>query len=161
MNPNITLLICVVALLFVACQSDKKPDQTQQPNTPMPVQTAAVQHFVCPNNCPGSGGPESGTCPSCGMQYRHNEAFHNQPGAATSNTQLAPSPILTNPQQVTPQQTPQVQTVQTPQTQEPAQNAAGVWHYICSKGCEGGSGTRGMCAKCGAGLDHNQAYHVQ
>ncbi|QQS31285.1 MAG: hypothetical protein IPM47_10345 [Sphingobacteriales bacterium] len=44
-------------------------------------------------------------------------------------------------------------------TQEPAQNAAGVWHYTCSKGCPGGSGTAGNCATCGGPLAHNSAYH--
>lgn len=171
MKPTFSLLIALVVMLLVACQSDKKPAATQLP-TPAPVQpqsqplnapvaTAGVQHYICPNNCSGSGGAAAGTCPVCGTQYTHNAAFHNQTGADANNQQLAPSPILTNPQQTT---TPQQTTVPNPQTQpqpaaEPAQNTAGVWHYICSKGCTGGSGTRGLCAKCGAGMDHNQAYH--
>lgn len=44
-------------------------------------------------------------------------------------------------------------------TPEPAQNAAGVWHYTCSKGCAGGGAAAGPCAKCGTTLVHNQAYH--
>lgn len=163
MNLKNTLFFVLVAVLFAACQSDKKPATTQPlpaPNAAVPAATAAVQHYICPNNCAGSGGPQAGVCPTCGSQYAHNAAFHNQPGNTNvGNQSLQPSPILTNPQPVTPQQTPQVQQVQAPQQQEPAQNAAGVWHYICSAGCEGGSGTRGYCAKCGAGLDHNQAYH--
>ena len=43
----------------------------------------------------------------------------------------------------------------------PAQNTKGVWHYTCAKGCEGGAGTQTACAKCGAQLVHNQAYHEQ
>jgi hypothetical protein len=43
--------------------------------------------------------------------------------------------------------------------QEPAQNAKGVWHYTCSKGCAGGAGTATACAKCGTTLVHNAAYH--
>lgn len=48
-----------------------------------------------------------------------------------------------------------------PQTAEPAQNAKGVWHFTCPKGCEGGSGAQGTCAKCGGQLAHNAAYHQQ
>ncbi|MBK8954152.1 MAG: hypothetical protein IPM34_01160 [Saprospiraceae bacterium] len=48
-----------------------------------------------------------------------------------------------------------------PTTPEPAQNAKGVWHYTCPKGCEGGAGAQGNCAKCGTALAHNAAYHQQ
>lgn len=44
---------------------------------------------------------------------------------------------------------------------EPPQNAAGVWHYTCPKGCEGGGAAATPCAKCGTALAHNQAYHGQ
>lgn len=46
-----------------------------------------------------------------------------------------------------------------PRTLEPAQNAAGVWHYTCIKGCPGGAGTTGNCTNCGNVLAHNPAYH--
>ena len=46
-----------------------------------------------------------------------------------------------------------------PATAEPAQNAAGVWHYTCAKGCAGGAGATGPCATCGNTLAHNKAYH--
>lgn len=46
-----------------------------------------------------------------------------------------------------------------PANQEPPQNAAGVWHYTCPKGCKGGGGAAAPCAKCGATLAHNAAYH--
>jgi hypothetical protein len=42
---------------------------------------------------------------------------------------------------------------------EPPQNAKGVWHYTCSKGCAGGAGTAEPCAKCGTLLAHNTKYH--
>ena len=45
-------------------------------------------------------------------------------------------------------------------TPEPAQNAEGVWHYTCSKGCVGGAGAAGNCATCGGALAHNSAYHA-
>ncbi|MBK8568080.1 MAG: hypothetical protein IPN76_33405 [Saprospiraceae bacterium] len=47
----------------------------------------------------------------------------------------------------------------TPPTPEPAQNAAGVWHYTCPKGCAGGAGSAVACAKCGTTLAHNASYH--
>lgn len=47
----------------------------------------------------------------------------------------------------------------TPPPAEPPQNAAGVWHYTCPKGCEGGSGSAIPCPKCGTTLTHNQVYH--
>ena len=46
-----------------------------------------------------------------------------------------------------------------PPTAEPAQNADGVWHYTCSKGCAGGAGAKGNCFTCGGLLAHNTAYH--
>jgi hypothetical protein len=42
---------------------------------------------------------------------------------------------------------------------EPPQNAKGVWHYTCSKGCAGGGGSAAPCAKCGTVLAHNTKYH--
>ena len=45
-------------------------------------------------------------------------------------------------------------------TTETAQNAAGVWHYICIKGCAGGAGSAVNCGTCGGLLAHNQAYHT-
>ncbi|MBK9013040.1 MAG: hypothetical protein IPM82_02565 [Saprospiraceae bacterium] len=44
-------------------------------------------------------------------------------------------------------------------TPEPAQNATGVWHYTCPKGCAGGGGSATACATCGTTLVHNTAYH--
>ena len=56
--------------------------------------------------------------------------------------------------EVTDMQTPPSAT-----TPEPAQNAEGIWHYTCEKGCAGGAGAAGTCASCGGPLAHNQAYH--
>ncbi|MEP3836830.1 MAG: hypothetical protein ABJM36_04245 [Algibacter sp.] len=47
-----------------------------------------------------------------------------------------------------------------PVSVEPSQNAQGVWHYRCSKGCEGGAGTAVNCNTCGTLLVHNSAYHA-
>ncbi|MBK9271813.1 MAG: hypothetical protein IPM48_09450 [Saprospiraceae bacterium] len=43
--------------------------------------------------------------------------------------------------------------------QNAPQNAKGVWHFTCPKGCAGGAGAAGPCPKCGEALTHNQAYH--
>ncbi|MGJ8684527.1 MAG: hypothetical protein ACSHWW_07885 [Nonlabens sp.] len=42
---------------------------------------------------------------------------------------------------------------------EPAQNAAGIWHYTCASGCAGGAGTPSNCKTCGNVLVHNTTYH--
>lgn len=69
--------------------------------------------------------------------------------APATNTQAAPEATITPAPAAA------------PQTAEPAQNAKGVWHFTCPKGCEGGAGTQGNCAKCGSPLTHNAAYHQQ
>lgn len=93
--------------------------------------SGSVLHYICPNNCEGSGGAMQGTCPVCGTDYIHNQAYHNQ---ATGDP---------------------AQSAQT----TPATNAAGQYHYTCSNGCAGGSGTQGNCSVCGNALVHNAAYH--
>jgi hypothetical protein len=114
-----------------------RANQAQTPPVVPPGQTVAsnVKHYICPNNCAGSGGDVAGTCPVCGTEYLHNQEWHNQ--AVTQTTQPA------NPTGAP----------------EPAQNAAGVWHYICSNGCAGGAGSAIACAQCGNMLVHNTAYH--
>ena len=91
-------------------------------------------HYKCPNNDGGTG-PSAGKCPICGADMAHNQAYHNQ---STPSTNPATPP---------------------PATPEPAQNAAGVWHYICMAGCSGGAGSAGSCSGCGGALTHNSAYH--
>lgn len=156
MKFSTTILLTLVLGLFLACSNnEKKPagttpqpaDNTAPTITPPPnintgaanttAAPAGVQHYICPNNCAGSGGPAAGTCPTCGTAYVHNTAYHNQstPGAANS-------PMIQQPQQTS-----------------PAQNAAGVYHYTCPQGCSGGSGSAGTCPQCGSALAHNQAYH--
>ena len=145
----IYLIIAVVAFLLSSCgDKPQRPAPALNPNQVVqdPVQTtpansgtvaATVHHYICPNNCAGSGGPDGGaSCPVCGSQYIHNQAFHNQtqqPGIQTTTTQ--------------------------PTTAEPAQNAAGVWHYTCPNGHAGGAGSATACAECGATLVHNTLYH--
>ena len=156
MRIAITLVFAFVAILSISCKRDGNTTSTD--NASAPVNTTApaaapnaggVKHYICPNNCTGSGGDVAGNCPVCGTEYTHNDAFHNQ-GSPTAPTIQAPqSPGMQQPT-VTPP---------TPAAAEPAQNAAGVWHWVCGKGCAGGSGSAGNCSKCGGALTHNDAYH--
>lgn len=114
-------------------------------NNPMQVvdeNGEVVFHYVCPNGCEGSGGPGQAPCPVCGASYEHNAKFHQyqQQGGGTQSTN---NPI----------------NIQNQQTQTPGANADGVYHFICPKGCEGGSGSRGICSSCGTELAHNDAFH--
>lgn len=145
------LVFSIISLYVLACKSDNNSSakeqarqsiQSQTTNpTPLPnaapattsTGIAGVQHYICPNNCEGSGGAAQGSCPVCGTAYVHNQAFHSQPAGNTATT--------ANPATST------------------GQNAAGEYHYICSNGCAGGSGSQGNCATCGNPLVHNQAYH--
>jgi len=104
--------------------------------TPTTASGEAVPHYICPN---GHGGNAAkGTCPQCGAELAHNQAYHNQP-STTPTTPITPTQPATNA--------------------ATGQNAAGVWHYICNNGCEGGTGSAGNCPGCGNPLAHNQAYH--
>ncbi len=114
-----------------------------------------LPHYYCPNKCAGSGGDAQGSCPTCGTAYVHNAAFHNQQPSV-------PNPVTTT-NAVTSDGTsitvPPPGGLTTPNTPEPAQNAAGVWHYTCANGCAGGAGGAGSCQVCGGALAHNSAYH--
>lgn len=148
-------------LAFSACNSDqsvrdqatesaKAASPTPPPAAPVAPAAAAnpgnsnLPHYYCSNNCAGSGGDAAGSCPVCGTAYVHNQAFHNTPSTPPTTVPGA-STTITPPA--------------APKTPEPAQNAAGVWHYTCSAGCAGGAGAQGSCSKCGGALAHNQAYH--
>ena len=104
---------------------------------------SSVYHYACPNGC--GGGDAAGTCPTCGTEYTHNQAFHNQAGAETTANPIG-NVTTTTPSPPT-------------QATEPPQNAAGVWHYTCPSGCEGGGGSAVACAGCGTTLVHNTLYH--
>jgi hypothetical protein len=153
MKNSIIPFFLFLGISFLSCDNDsairEKAAQTLPQPSPqtstnqMPVSgaLAGVQHYICPNNCQGSGGAAQGNCPVCGTAYLHNQAFH----ANDAQNQATPPPTPT-PNPATP-------------TEEPAQNAAGVWHYTCAKGCAGGAGTTTACSSCGGMLAHNAAYH--
>lgn len=109
-----------------------------------------VKHYICSNNCANSGGDAAGNCPVCGNAYVHNDAYHNNAAAPTPATTPAGATSETSTTNVN---------FTDPNSTEPAQNAAGVWHYTCSAGCAGGAGAAGSCASCGGALAHNAAYH--
>ena len=144
MNNSRILFFFLISFVFilVSCKDDNSAakdaarNSLEVPETVTPVTPAlqaggSVAHYICANNCEGSGGAAAGTCPVCGTAYVHNQAFHSQPGGANAATPPPPS----------------------------ATNASGVYHYTCSNGCEGGSGAQGNCSNCGNALVHNTAFH--
>lgn len=147
-------LLLSTFLLLTQCANESSAPESAAEMTPEtgiqinPVDVAApgtVFHYICPNNCEGGGGPGQGACPVCGTELVHNDAFHNNPGVPPDDVRM-----LNTPPELTPP---------TPPAGEPAQNAKGVWHYICTKGCPGGAGSATACASCGSTLVHNSAYH--
>ena len=123
-------------------------------NTPEPAQNAAgVWHYTCANGCAGGGGSAT-ACAVCGSTLAHNSAYHNTPAASTPVGATAAGATTTTGGLPAPTIVPPVN-----QAPEPAQNAAGVWHYTCSNGCAGGAGSAIACATCGSTLAHNQGYH--
>lgn len=113
---------------------------------PEPPQNAeGVWHYTCTKGCAGGAGAAT-ACATCGGTLVHNQAYHGPaaPGAA-ANPAAAPG------------QAPGA--AAGAKLAEPAQNAAGVWHYTCASGCAGGGGGAGNCGKCGKPLLHNKDYH--
>lgn len=152
---SLCLFFAIVALS--SCKNSKSDEIRDQAKESLGVQapanqpagspalTSAVKHYTCPNNCAGSGGDAQGNCPVCGSAYVHNQAYHDQQNAASPAVTTTPgAPAAPAAPAAAP---------------APAQNAAGVYHYTCTKGCAGGAGAAGNCATCGAPLAHNQAYH--
>jgi hypothetical protein len=120
------------------------PSTAATPTEP-PQNAEGVWHYTCPKGCAGGNG-SAVPCAKCGTTLVHNALYHGKPNPAAAT----PTP----PGQTLPAgQTPP------PPKAEPAQNAAGVWHYVCSAGCAGGAGSAIACATCGKPLQHNQKYH--
>lgn len=144
---------------------------TTPPTTTEPPQNAqGVWHYTCPSGCAGGAGSAT-PCASCGTTLVHNQAYHANAGGTPTTTATSTGGnavgTITNPvvngigqpaatsTTINPGATAPAATT----TPEPAQNAAGVWHYTCSAGCAGGAGSAVACAGCGATLVHNTAYH--
>tara|TARA_R110000751_G_scaffold32626_2_gene81877 strand:+ start:220 stop:705 length:486 start_codon:yes stop_codon:yes gene_type:complete len=119
----------------------KTPAVTPTSPTKEPAQNASgVWHYTCRIGCPGGAG-SAVKCETCGNILAHNTTYHSNTNS-TSNS--APFATPATPPAATP---------------EPAQNAAGVWHYTCSKGHVGGAGSAVACGTCSTTLTHNTAYH--
>lgn len=120
------------APVLTADQIAQSQSRVETPTIPSGGVVSSVMHYTCPNGHAGSD--TQGTCISCGATLEHNQAYHNQP-AAGADPAAAPT------------------------TPEPPQNSAGVWHYTCPNGHEGGSGSATACSVCGTTLVHNTVYH--
>ena len=154
---NFITISCIgIVFSLLACNSKKVDPVTQTPSAISADTSAqntastaaqpsgnAEQHFFCPKHCEGSGGAEAGKCPVCGSDYVHNDAFHK--GSPAPEPQMKIDPVT---QMAVP-------------THTEAQNANGVYHFICPKGDPGGAGVAGNCPKCGTPLEHNQAFHTK
>lgn len=137
---SLKILLFVVMALSISCK-EKKPEPVIEKNKA----TASVKHYICANKCENSGSDVNGACPVCKNPYLHNDAFHAQ--------DLLKNGPLNVPTNI------QAPAANTPVGPSPAQNAKGIYHYTCPKGCYGGAGTQVKCANCQTDLAHNQAYH--
>lgn len=138
-NPYLLLFIFVISLS--ACKEEKSKVVVDQNNK-------KVIHYICDNKCENSGSDLAGNCPTCKNPYTHNTAFH-------ANDLLKSGPLKVESNATQP--TKQIGTA--PNQPSPTRNTAGVYHYTCNNGCNGGSGSAAKCTSCGETLAHNQTYH--
>jgi len=126
--------------------------------------SAGVWHYTCSSGCEGGAGTAM-PCPKCGTTLVHNTTYHNNGATTTTTPTLSAPPTLGQPASNNPFASPAIApgnapvTAAPPRAPEPPQNAKGVWHYTCPKGCAGGGGSATACSGCGATLAHNTAYH--
>lgn len=149
-----TILLLSSVLFFYGCNDKSKtpkqdtakpvevsdtPKPTNSNTTKEPAQNASgVWHYTCRMGCSGGDG-SAVNCKTCGIVLAHNTAYHGKTNSTTDNSPFAtPNPTT---------------------TPEPAQNAAGVWHYTCTQGHTGGAGSAVACKSCNTTLTHNTAYH--
>jgi hypothetical protein len=139
---NFTLIL-FASLLIYSCNGKKSDPVSTKGSTAETVVIGedATMHFICPNHCKGSGGSQAGTCPVCGTEYVHNDAFHQGKDIPEPAMKIDPVTHMAVP------------------THTEAQNEKGVYHFICPKGDPGGAGVAGNCPKCGTPLEHNPAFH--
>ena len=133
-------ILFFVLVISMSCK-EEKPKTNIEKN----AISQNVKHYVCANNCENSGGDVQGLCPTCKNPYIHNQTFHD-------NELLKSGPLNVPKYDPNPANN-------APSQPSPAQNAVGAYHYTCSNGHPGGSGTESNCVTCGAILTHNQAYH--
>lgn len=164
------LFFMLTSLVFFSCRDggDDQPAQRQSTSTSSPsgfdvaplagqsgdAGASADYHYICVNNCEGSGANEAGPCPVCGEELVHNTSFHaNEQGGAANAPQILGAGGDNSPNVIT---LPE----QTPSNAAPTQGASGEFHYTCSAGCGGGGNAQGACPSCGAELVHNAAFHA-
>ena len=167
---SLFFVLLTLSIVVSSCNS-KKADATQEstmatdsltqdPGAVAAVSAGSQHHFICPKNCEGSGGAEQGNCPVCGTAYVHNQSFHNQsptaPGTQGTPIQIDPNGTVT---QTATNPAAGSQPITDTPANPAAKNAAGEWHFVCSKACGGGAGAQGNCPKCGSPLTHNQDFH--
>lgn len=178
-----TLLIAIMSVIFIACDSKPERPESVQSTSATPASATSADftagnippgtttttatppaggaqnasgeyHYNCPKGCEG-GAAGAGKCASCGGDLVHNQAFHGAPAATPTSTTTT---TATTPQfNVT--GVDGATQIQTPPAAASAQNASGEFHYTCPKGCAGGGAGAGKCAGCGGDLAHNQAFH--
>ncbi len=137
---NKLLLIIFLFLGFAtSCVERGKPVEKKTDKTTLKEGSKKIEHYICKNGHKGSD--QQGICPECNVAYTHNQAFHGL---------SIPTNTLKDPFQSAPNSN---------QTTAPAQNAYGVYHYVCPNGHPGGAGTAANCTGCNAKLVHNQGYH--
>jgi len=157
----LTIVLCSSVLFFYGCNNKSKTpkedtvksvEAVKTPITPEaakatpalkePAQNASgVWHYTCIIGCAGGSG-SAVKCENCGNNLVHNTTYH------ANNATQSSAPFATQSSATPPAKTP-----------EPAQNAAGVWHYTCVKGHAGGAGSAVACGSCGETLAHNKGYH--
>lgn len=112
-------------------------------------------HYVCVNNCEGSGANAAGTCPVCGEELVHNTSFHSgEQGDDNGELQIVGNDDNSFSSKIAP--------LGQESSPSPAPDVTGdaSFHYICSAGCGGGGQAQGSCPSCGAALVHNNAFHA-
>ena len=184
------LSIFIAIVLFISCQSENKQSEQESDlelDTPMdqPIQMdgmdpaaqpptsdvnipagpdGVVHHYICTDKCSGGHSENPGTCPVCGKQLAHNQAWHDaqvqQPQQQQQPNQFGPrTDQPTQPNQPTPPTPPSDQPAE---VNIPAGPDGIVHHYICTSRCAGGvSEGPGVCSVCGKQLAHNKAWHNQ
>ncbi|HLP95981.1 MAG TPA: hypothetical protein VK168_18190 [Saprospiraceae bacterium] len=154
------LLLMLIGAFLPACQNNAEPEgsklategamganpaaqQAPAASTPTnepPQNAAGVWHFTCPKGCAGGAG-SAVPCGQCGTTLVHNQIYHGE--AQPMSSPAAPGDNAAAPAK----------------KDEPPQNAKGVWHFTCPKGCSGGAGAAAPCPQCGTVMTHNAVYH--
>lgn len=173
---RIILIIALSAMTFLSCrdgdasQSTRPVSTTTNDNSNTTIQrnqnvSASAQegdgatsefHYICVNNCEGSGANAAGICPVCGEELVHNTSFHS---GNEDNGSSAPQPVGPGDNSFSSKITPLGEESNSNSTPTPVTGDAS-FHYICSAGCGGGGSAQGPCPSCGAALVHNAAFHA-